>query len=128
MNHEEILTKAIEKAIAGGWNMQTEGKLWNTSLWLPKDYATNIADAAIHTHCTYEIIFNHDFGKALWGEEILTNREDKYDFLNKGVTTEDHEPTGTDYDYPMWMWHLQQMVVADDPIAYLGEWYNGFIK
>lgn len=49
------------------------------------------------------LIFNHDFAKSLWipGDETL-----------EGYTSEDN---------PLWQVHLQMMVIADDPIKYLGE-------
>lgn len=45
-----------------------------------------------------KMYFNHDFAKALWGEgdEQL------------GQAT-------------LWKWHLANMVIADDPIKYLGD-------
>lgn len=46
-------------------------------------------------------IYDHDFARALWGEEV-----DWYD-------------TNDDSFMPRWKGHLQEMVVADDPIAYL---------
>jgi len=47
-----------------------------------------------------EIIFNHDFAKALWGTD-LTNVEG--------------------YQQAAWAHHLQEMVIADDSIKYLRE-------
>ena len=49
-----------------------------------------------------QLIYNHDFARALWGKEAPN------DYC---------KIAGVD----MWQFHLQQMVVADDPIAYLGE-------
>lgn len=50
----------------------------------------------------YAIIFNHDFAKALWGGEIQVVPADPYTRVN-------------------WKYHLQQMVIADDPIDYAYE-------
>ena len=47
-----------------------------------------------------QLIYSHDFARALWGKEAPN------DYC---------KITGVD----MWQFHLQQMVVADDPIAYL---------
>ena len=49
-----------------------------------------------------QLIYSHDFARALWGKEAPN------DYC---------KIVGVD----MWQFHLQQMVVADDPIAYLGE-------
>lgn len=48
-------------------------------------------------HSVNDIIFSHDFATALWGEQKAFS-------LERG-----------------WQSHLQQMVVADDPIEYLRE-------
>ena len=52
---------------------------------------------------SYGYIFNHDFAKALWG-------------IDPGVVTSSDPLLMTD----RWVRHLQQMVVAEDPIVYLG--------
>ena len=50
-------------------------------------------------------IFTHDFAKALWGEEtIYVSLAGQYES-----------------DVPLWQYHLQQMVISDNPIQYLGE-------
>lgn len=109
MTNQKILTKAIEKAITGGWKQNSfdvcdgvgcpahdEQTVWSLggepdqfSLDYPSSY-----------------IFNHDFAKALWGSELS---EDFVMFSD-----------GEDYG-EAWQFHLQQMVIADDPITYLGE-------
>lgn len=51
------------------------------------------------------LVYNHDFAKALWGEEEHTL----------------HFPEGEIHrQSPVWQYHLQQMVIAADPIQYLG--------
>jgi hypothetical protein len=52
-------------------------------------------------------IFNHEFAKALWGEEIVHVQPD---LSIPGV-----------YESPLWKQRLMDMVVAEDPIKYLGE-------
>jgi hypothetical protein len=94
VKNKEILEKAIQKAIDGGWNMGMVD--WPRYLSVggnPK-----------------ELIFQHDFAKALWGERDHACLMDY---------TEDHEhccESVNEYEY-----HFQQMVIADDPIKYLGE-------
>lgn len=58
-------------------------------------------------------IFNHDFAKALWGEEWKSA-----EILEK-LPKENTYKIGT--ITPCWQWHLQNMVIAEDPIKYLGE-------
>lgn len=73
---EGVLGEAISKALANGWDR----------------YSNKCCEYDKSKIRYYDIIYNHDFAKALWGEK----------------------PLG-------WRYHLQMMVVADDPIEYLGE-------
>lgn len=109
MTNKDILTKAINLAIAGGWLNwykhpvedisfdDEEGTIWvNTG----KKNVTAIAANSMES-----LIFNHDFAKALWGEHKLT----------------DPAPNKTFSDFKAWEYHLQQMVIDEDPIQYLEE-------
>ncbi len=101
MTNQEILTKAIQKAIDGGFVLFTHANNWSEYEIVNGDYAKWL----IGMRSTPQLIFNHDFAKALWGEG-----SNGYDRINKnGKAYTDH-----------WQYHLQQMVIADDPIAYLG--------
>lgn len=64
----------------------------------------------IHDWNFTKMLFNHDFAKALW-PEVIDGVEYKAYLLNEPKRTK------------RWIWqhHLQQMVIADDPIKYLGE-------
>jgi hypothetical protein len=80
MSNAEVLDRAIGKAHANGWK---------GSVVYPDVY-----------QAPEQLIFNHDFARALWGE------------------------APADQDLPArykWEEHLMLMVIADDPIAYLGE-------
>jgi hypothetical protein len=91
MNTQEILTQAIEKAVANGWVNSYGYRRYKIHEWKL-------------------FIFEHDFAKALWGEEMLQ--------VHRFIGTVD----GATADYPQqaWQCHLQQMVLAEDPIQYLG--------
>lgn len=110
-NSQEILTKAIEKAIAGGY---TE---YNGETSLYRHYggdwdsvASIMAEGNVHD--VEHIIYNHDFAKALWGEDII-----EWWGGEERMVKPDDLVIGT----PKWQYHLQQMVIVDDPIKYLGE-------
>ena len=126
MTNKEILEKAIQKAIEGGWDGGPFRPLHlNLNKWrFDSDY-----DAFGVGEYEYEIwvepceyMFNHEFAKALWGEEKAWYYVEYTD--NKAHP---HSPTdwldidGVGIDVEKWQWKLQQMVVADDPIKYLGE-------
>lgn len=99
VNHEvDILEKAIQKAIDCGWELKHRG----STLWSVSELANYLANRPFYNEYAL-LIFNHDFAKALWGEDRLTI------------------VGNTDWrTWPlMWHHHLQQMVIADDPIAYL---------
>lgn len=120
MTNQEILTKAIQKAIAGGWNplnfRDELDKRYKEIKVLSIDYYDSAilmfyeigkgsyvyrGDVRIG-ESDYDIIFNHDFAKALWGEDVEHH-------LYKDVWI------------PEWQYHLQNMVIDEDPIRYLGE-------
>lgn len=99
MTEQEILTKAIEKAITKGFDGR---KFVDTELFY------RLQDVGV-----YDVIFNHDFAKALWGEAEL-----------QGLDLVMADPdlfTGAKGATHYWRYHLQQMVISDDPIKYLGE-------
>lgn len=104
---KEVLEKAIQKAIEGGWEPLSSGLPTSITQWR----GTNSVEVAVIYGWDNEvlwvrelegIIFNHDFAKALWGVETI-KETNKY------------------YGDPKWQHHLQQMVIADDPIKYLGD-------
>lgn len=92
MTDQQIIEKAMEIALKNGWN----GNLKSIIIGKGKDART----------ATFNLICSHDFAKALWG--IGSNGWDKINKDGKAYT--DH-----------WQYHLQQMVISDDPIKYLGE-------
>ena len=113
MTNQEILEKAITQAVEDGWDRmgwsehRTEkltGGLREGSadygMWVGiQDKSTAIWISA------EEIIFDHQFAKAFWGE----GRPSVSDIaLSKPMD----EVGG-------WTWHLQQQVISDDPIKYL---------
>lgn len=93
MSNYEILTKAIEKAIAGGWVPSDKGVF-------------ELFVESVRYLYGYDFIYRHDFAKALWGETWPSQNN--------------NEDTSAPALTP-WQHLLQQMVIADDPIQYLGE-------
>ncbi len=129
MTNQQILERAIHKAIDGGWKGVRSSYGTGTSFYYPREelleWQWNETGRIFHDgeYEDYEsvnveaIIFDHDFAKALWGEYEMRVR--------KAVTTQSEETM-----YPVlrprvvnmgWRHHLQQMVLAEDPIKYLGE-------
>lgn len=116
MTSQEILTKAIEKAYQNGWgywNLKDQDFDWSAKEEI--DYHFDKAERADPNggDLAYwsNIIFNHDFAKALWGDL-------------PGTIARHVDENGQQRDGQVileWQFHLQQMVIADDPIKYLGE-------
>lgn len=125
MTHQKILNKAIQKAIDGGWKPGWVDRRpvigWDTDYSTEFDEGEGVqiygyhakSSASIWFFPIKELIFNHDFARALWGESRnLTRQEIK----EAGITG------GGGYLQTLgWQYHLQQMVIADDPIKYLSE-------
>lgn len=109
MTNQEILEKAIQKAIGGGYEGYWKDRYESCLHLSEMEYlisGNNIQDGkTVET-----LIFDKSFAKALWGEKHVT-----------GVYYSNEVGSTKEYNLSMWQYYLQQMVVAEDPIAYLGE-------
>jgi uncharacterized protein (DUF1697 family) len=120
LTNQQILEKAIQKAIDGGWGRP---------YWvIINDYKE--FDTAFSQHPFETIIFNHDFAQALWGKGTPKTYENYKDILVPSKYSEKYEAKVRelynkylkDFDSDdNWRNHLKQMVIAEDPIKYLGE-------
>ena len=123
MSDKEILEKAIQKAIDGGWLTvwcgtmagwrveinQVTKKLFIVSSLLGQEVAIVKPE---------EVIFNHDFAKALW----KSPKKPKYIWQPKESGLWEYDGGYMpDFIGEKWEYHLQQMVISDNPIKYLGE-------
>lgn len=113
MTNQEILTKAIQKAIDNGYSM---GSL----AWEIRGNAVYFIGNVTEIREDFAtFIFNHDFAKALW--HLYIDCDCSHEGCNCGCyacTGWERTSNGEVYE---WQHHLQQMVLADDPIKYLGE-------
>lgn len=102
MTSQQILTKAIQKAVDNGWNIFDE-------YFTPEKLFNNINNDNEQYCKLYEfisvegIIFSHDFAKAFWLNYEDVTADNGYGYLEA------------------WQFHLQQMVLEKDPIQYLGK-------
>ena len=103
MSHKEILEQAITKAIAGGWDVDLETVLPE----MTKRYSLY----GLQYSGPSSLLFNHEFAKALWGEASI-NYESIVTSQDGAIDMSAHEG---------WQYHLQAMVIADDPIQYLAD-------
>lgn len=99
MTNEQILKKAIEKAEKNGWI-----ELFSRRELIIKPVLEN----KLPIFAIYGIIFHHSFAKAFWGEEI--EELDYFRIIDNMVAG---------YGLPSWQYHLQQMVILEEPLKYL---------
>lgn len=126
LGDQEIIEKVIAKAIDGGWKLEgfniiyvrAEFKPGHLPIYLETDEIHSWVDDGIthkentgHALSTESVIFDHDFAKALWGEEVEYAFK-QYAEKNILVRTEAGR-------FIAWQYHLQQLVIADDIFKYL---------
>ena len=96
MTNEQILKKAIEKAVENGYRscIYISKGYWKYDAWY---------ESMLEENKYFQIIFSHDFAKAFWG----------LDFTKEG----------TYFEVKPWMYHLQKMVLETEPLKYLEKFY-----
>ena len=135
MKDEEILEKAIEKAVGNGWDeldrdadkipfggVDKKGKYAGKYL----KYKTvsrvrylyeNVYSVIFKSKCgdeldfffhPFQYIFSHDFAKAFFGEKMIW----------KGIPTVFGNGV-VNYGLPAWQFHLRDMVIEKEPLKYL---------
>lgn len=122
MSDEEILSKAIEKAVKNKWLYQEDhkGKVevdFSRSYDAPYCYVyfglkSKPLNDVHGFESPFDIIFSHDFAKAFWGDERRDCGDDckQYDTFHL---------QGVEHDHYGWQYHLQQMVLEEHPLQYL---------
>ena len=98
LTNEQILKKAIKKAIKNGWKVGAYS------------FATQFAldEYKKDQRSQYFIIFSHDFAKSFWKGK-----------KRRMYLTDGNEINATIDGGEAWKAHLQQMVLEKDPIKYL---------
>lgn len=120
LTDKQIVEKAVLRAIENGWKLRNDKpksfKGYSLEEYNGED--SEVYEVQLHHRSGHlieysftafeELIFNHDFAKALWG--------------NKRVVMDTRLFTVTgDTRLVSWEYHLMQMVISDEPIKYLGE-------
>ena len=117
MKNKEILKKAIEKAIKNDPSMEL----------LKVDLEDETEMYELKSLGQYWWIFYHEFAKAFWGEREIRIPDGETMILNekkrsfKLISEIDNSPKTIQHSKNMfeWEYHLQQMVLEEDPIKYL---------
>ena len=125
MTNKTILKKAIKKAVENGWQGVKKGEEYFIVYELE--------------YIPYEIfIFSHDFAKAIWGEERTclmcgsiefeggmtpstpAGLSENWERCTKcGAETLDRIEFDEGNTLPAYLYHLQQMVLEEEPLKYL---------
>lgn len=132
MTDKEILEKAIRKAVRNGYKIQEkDGDKDMTEFVMANfdEFIENLFDIpSVNT-----VIFSHDFAKVFWGEEEVCYdcgqilEADEGDGLMCKNCCEHagwDDNLGDADGQSAWQYHLQKMVISENPIKYLEE----FIK
>jgi hypothetical protein len=112
MTNQEVLERAIQKAVDSGFgsDLIDEKSQYINKEGIVKHFISTLDDYGIEG-----LIYNHDFAKALWGEELETFT---LSFKIEGTKA-------PDIPHYKWERHLQNMVIAPDPFKYLEEHLDG---
>lgn len=122
MTEKQILKKAIEKARKNGYKpdvIEFTVVPYDGSLERYRVYFNFNDDGNIETfgHDDMYIIFSHAFAKAFWG--VTNGSPCMKSFCECEGWHEDKDRPKSEGYYPRWQYHLQQMVLEENPILYL---------
>ena len=117
MTKQNKLTKIIKKAIKNGWqpfNANVEFKVCtDRQHFMMIQWDDDFYDGM------YDVLFNHDFAKAIFGEKkielCIGGYCEKQDKLPVFDCT---DPGSVLFIGCNWQYHLQQVVISDDPLEY----------
>lgn len=137
MTTAKKLEALIQKAIDGGWDCfgtdltkwdwhVGEGRIYPLYMYHTPNESVGMITYTSLNYDVYRIIFNHDFARALFGEGYEPadeEFEDKDDY-RMGATgyrqyTTIHDQKVWDSRQSGWQYHLQQAVIAVDPVDYM---------
>ena len=128
MTDEEILKKAIEKAAKNDFDIYDGG-----GDELEKVHKVYLKHHAVEIHAKpfdiegdlYGLIFSHAFAKAFWGEKKrpgvigLPHQILKDEMEGKSAEGNLYKAIIKREYVPEWQYHLQQMVLEENPLKYL---------
>ena len=109
MNNEQILKKAIDKAVKNDKTKPKVTELFKSQL------EDELSEYKIHSLGQYWWIFTKDFAKAFWGRE-------KMGFFIQQVKQGEVIRRDTDWwSGEIWEYHLMIMVLEEEPLKYLAK-------
>lgn len=119
MTNETILKKAIEKALSNGWDMFGMIDKQLDEWWIVDDVLCirYYAESFLEHYSVSDIVFNHDFAKAFFGEgKVIIKFIDTWE---KDAEGSHRLHARVDGEQEAWRCHLQRMVLQENPLSYL---------
>lgn len=130
------LEALIQRAIESGWNKFGEYKMWSIRFFedpiqprfaFTQTVSTIRGDRTDYSHqfTVSDLILDHDFARALFGEERYINDLGASDIDLHILTSMAKKAMWTSDEWPpvfegmSWQYHLQQAILSDDPIDYM---------
>lgn len=115
LSDKEVLEKAIQKAIDGGWKPFAE----EIESWFCWKASLSSAFTRLHrkdfTYSLYDLLFDKEFAKAVWGDSLDKDGGCKvHHKIHQFSVYEDDYIDPADY-------HLMEMVIAPNIFDYLRE-------
>ena len=114
MTNEQILKKAIEKAVENGWKIDKEDEELLRDGELLDDGTIRLFYSQ-YEHI-YKFLFSHDFAKALLGNKKIV--------IGQKAVKKNHIIQYLPIIRIAWQYHLQQMVLEKEPLKYIEEFLN----
>lgn len=108
MTPSQKLTTVLEYAVKKGFTFLSEDE--------PEIIISSVKSETHNISCVYQIIFDHDFAKAVYGDE--KTKTSTCWGCNTGEVQRRHQACQCRYEIA-WKHHLQNQVLSPDPIDYL---------
>lgn len=136
MKNREILKAVLEKGIDNGYKVNQASFDYLMNL-LRKDDETcrSELDYYINENKYYDTIFSHEFAKAFWGDELLSDGQTKEQIINGFKKFINSDPLDIKmsnkeiersfiqgkyyFIVPNWQHHLEKMVLKREPLKYM---------
>ena len=109
MTDNEIFSKAYKQAEKNGYDLKESGVFGFVEKEASQYYKIPMGTCLSYSTLGIEkVIFSHSFAKAFWGEKLIPQEYGYY------ICT-----------LESWKYHLQQMILEEEPLKYLEKFLKG---
>lgn len=126
LTDQQVITECVKIAQENGWEYDLE-TVNNATTWISsKGKQGQFTTKQLTVKCD-QLLFDHDFCKALFGEEeVCGNCARNNKECRCILTGEYYKPYMC--SVPAWQYHIQQLALADGRIDYLRTWLDDKTK